>query len=93
MEGTNTASGQMPLRIPRSLHRRLKEQAQREGVSLNQYCLFLLALHAGEGEERYYTKDWVRAEKKATADYRKGRVHRAKNLKDLLRQLNRDLTH
>lgn len=87
------SSGQMPLRIPRSLHKRLKELADREGVSLNQYCLFLLALHAGEGEERYYTRAWIRAEKKATADYRKGRVHRAKDLKDLFSQLDRDLSH
>ena len=86
-------TGQMPLRIPRSLHRSLKEQADREGVSLNQYCLFLLALHAGEGEERYYTHSWVRAEKKASADHRKGKVHRAKNLEDLFSQLNQDLSH
>lgn len=90
---TASHSGQMPLRIPKSLHRRLKEQADREGVSLNQYCLFLLALHAGEGEERYYTRTWIAAERRASADYRKGKVHRAKNLKDLFRQLNRDLSH
>jgi len=86
-------SGQMPLRVPRSLHKRLKNLAQREGVSLNQFCLFLLTLHAGEGEERYYTASWAKAERKATADYNKGRVHRAKNLKDLFARLNRDLTH
>ncbi len=84
-------SGQMPLRIPRSLHKSLKEQAQHEGVSLNQYCLFLLALHGGEGEERYYTKDWVTAERRASADYRKKKVHRAKNLSDLFTQLNKDM--
>ncbi len=83
----------MPLRIPRSLHKILKEQAAREGVSLNQYCLFLLALHAAAGEERYYTRAWVEAEKKASADYRKGKVHRTKNIKDLFSQLNRDLSH
>lgn len=87
------SSGQMPLRIPRTLHKRLKEQAEREGVSLNQYCLFLLALHAGEGEERYYTSSWIKAEKTATEDYRRGKVHRAKNIKDLFSQLNRDLAH
>lgn len=83
----------MPLRIPRSLHKRLKEFARREGVSLNQYCLFLLALHASEGEERYYTRSWVAAERKASGAYRRGKVHRAKNIKDLFRQLNRDLSH
>lgn len=37
------ASAQMPLRIPHSLHRGLKDAAKAEGVSLNQYCLYLLA--------------------------------------------------
>lgn len=33
----------MPLRIPASLHTDLKRGAKEEGVSLNQYCLYLLA--------------------------------------------------
>lgn len=37
----------MPLRVPVSLHLSLKESARREGVSLNQYCLYLLARHSG----------------------------------------------
>jgi predicted RNase H-like HicB family nuclease len=36
-------SGRMLLRMPRSLHRRLSEQARREGVSVNQYVVTLLA--------------------------------------------------
>ena len=36
-------SAQMPLRLPVTLHRALKRAAEQEGVSLNQYCLFLLA--------------------------------------------------
>ena len=44
-------SGQFKLRLPRSLHRALAEQSQREGISMNQYCVYLLAkndaLHAG----------------------------------------------
>lgn len=36
-------SGRLVLRIPRSLHKELKEQAAREGVSLNQYMLYKLA--------------------------------------------------
>ena len=36
-------SGKVVLRIPRSLHRSLKEAADREGVSLNQYVLYKLA--------------------------------------------------
>ena len=44
-------SGQFKLRLPRSLHRALAEHSQREGISMNQYCVYLLAkndaLHAG----------------------------------------------
>lgn len=36
-------SGKLVLRIPRSLHRELKEAAQAEGVSLNQYMLYKLS--------------------------------------------------
>ena len=44
-------SGQFKLRLPRSLHRALAEHSQREGITINQYCVYLLAkndaLHAG----------------------------------------------
>lgn len=40
MEGCN---GRISLRIPRSLHKKLKENAAMEGVSLNQYVLYKLA--------------------------------------------------
>ena len=44
-------AGQFKLRLPRSLHRALAEHSQREGISMNQYCVYLLAkndaLHAG----------------------------------------------
>lgn len=36
-------SGKLVLRIPRSLHKALKEAAEIEGVSLNQYMLYKLA--------------------------------------------------
>ena len=36
-------SGKISLRIPKSLHTKLTEQARLEGVSLNQYCLYKLA--------------------------------------------------
>ena len=36
-------SGKLMLRIPRSLHKELKEAAEIEGVSLNQYMLYKLA--------------------------------------------------
>ena len=39
-------SGRFLTRIPKSLHRRLAEQAKREGVSLNQYIETILATHS-----------------------------------------------
>lgn len=36
-------SGQFKLRIPKSLHRSLTEHARFEGISLNQYCVYLLS--------------------------------------------------
>ena len=36
-------SGQFKLRLPKSLHKSLSEHAQAEGISMNQYCVFLLA--------------------------------------------------
>ena len=35
-------SGQFKLRIPKSLHRSLQVHAKQEGISMNQYCLYLL---------------------------------------------------
>ena len=42
-ESLEEYSGRLVLRIPRSLHKALKEEAQIEGVSLNQYMLYKLA--------------------------------------------------
>ena len=36
-------SGQFKLRIPKSLHRSLAEHSKQEGVSMNQYCVYLLS--------------------------------------------------
>ena len=36
-------SGQFKLRMPRSLHRSLAEHSKREGISMNQYCVYLLS--------------------------------------------------
>ena len=36
-------SGQFKLRMPKSLHKQLAEQSKKEGISMNQYCLYLLA--------------------------------------------------
>ena len=51
LETAEKYSGQFKLRMPRSLHRALAEHSQQEGISMNQYCVYLLAkndaLHAG----------------------------------------------
>lgn len=39
----NDYSGQFKLRIPKSLHYALAENARLEGVSMNQYCVYLLS--------------------------------------------------
>ncbi len=36
-------SGKLLLQMPKSLHRRLAKKSEREGVSINQYILFLLS--------------------------------------------------
>lgn len=36
-------SGQFKLRIPKSLHMELAEKSKEEGISMNQYCLYLLS--------------------------------------------------
>ena len=36
-------SGQFKFRMPKSLHRKLAEHAKFEGISMNQYCLYLLS--------------------------------------------------
>ena len=41
-------SGQFKLRIPKSLHRSLAQHAQEEGISMNQYILYLLTKNDSE---------------------------------------------
>ncbi len=36
-------SGSFRLRIPKSLHKTLADEAKKEGISMNQYCLYLLS--------------------------------------------------
>ena len=42
-EASASFSGQFKLRLPKSLHKSLAEHSRREGISMNQYCLYLLA--------------------------------------------------
>ncbi len=39
----NDYSGSFRLRIPKSLHKALADEAKHEGISMNQYCLYLLS--------------------------------------------------
>lgn len=41
-------SGRFKLRIPKTLHRKLVIQAKNEGVSLNQYCVYLLSKNSNQ---------------------------------------------
>lgn len=36
-------SGQFRLRVPQSLHKHLAERSKQEGISMNQYCIYLLS--------------------------------------------------
>lgn len=41
-------SGQFKLRLPKRLHKTLAEDSKKEGVSMNQYCVYLLAKNSAE---------------------------------------------
>ena len=43
-------SGQFKLRIPKSLHMELAEKSKKEGISMNQYCLYLLSKNSSYNE-------------------------------------------
>lgn len=47
--GIESYSGKFVVRLPRSLHRRLAEASTREGVSLNQHVVALLAASEAQG--------------------------------------------
>ena len=42
-KGAESYSGQFKLRLPKTLHKTLAENSKKEGVSMNQYCIYLLA--------------------------------------------------
>lgn len=46
-------SGQFKLRMPRSLHRSLVEHSKREGISMNQYCVYLLSKNDALFQNKY----------------------------------------
>lgn len=39
-------SGQFKIRMPKSLHKTLAERSKQEGISMNQYCVYLLSQNA-----------------------------------------------
>ena len=47
-------SGRFTLRVPRTLHRQLAQEAEMEGVSLNQFILSLISYNLGA---RIFNKD------------------------------------
>lgn len=44
-------SGQFKLRLPKSLHKELTEKSKQEGISMNQYCLYLLSKNSSFNAE------------------------------------------
>ena len=44
-------SGQFKLRLPKSLHKELAEKSKQEGISMNQYCLYLLSKNSSYSTE------------------------------------------
>ena len=46
--GSQENAGRLLLRLPKALQRSLKEDAAEEGVSVNQYALFLIATARGQ---------------------------------------------
>ena len=44
-ESITKYSGQFKIRIPKSLHRSLSVHAKKEGISMNQYCNYLLSMN------------------------------------------------
>lgn len=41
--GAEEYSGQFRLRMPKSLHKHLVERSKEEGISMNQYCVYILS--------------------------------------------------
>jgi predicted RNase H-like HicB family nuclease len=49
-------SGQFKLRLPKSLHKILAERSRQEGISMNQYCLYLLSSGTGNLDDQRVAK-------------------------------------
>lgn len=44
-ENLENYSGQFKIRMPKSLHKQLAEHSKKEGISMNQYCIYLLSMN------------------------------------------------
>jgi antitoxin HicB len=53
IEDEELPSGQFVLRIPRSLHKKIKDTAENENISVNQFVLYILSEKIGEIEGTY----------------------------------------
>jgi antitoxin HicB len=51
--GENNYTGNFRLRMPKTLHRNLARRAATEGVSMNQYCVYLLGREFEREPRRY----------------------------------------
>ena len=47
-EYTESYSGQFKLRLPKTLHKTLAEDSKKQGVSMNQYCVYLLSKNSAK---------------------------------------------
>ena len=47
-DNAESYSGQFKLRVPKSLHKTLSEDSKKEGISMNQYCVYLLSKNSAE---------------------------------------------
>ena len=54
-QSADSYSGQFKLRLPKTLHKTLAEDSKKEGVSMNQYCVYLLAKNS-EKEHSFLKK-------------------------------------
>ena len=52
---TDEYSGQFKLRMPKSLHKCLAENSRKEGISMNQYCVYLLS----QNNALYQNRSWL----------------------------------
>ena len=57
-------SGQLRLRMPKTLHQELTQEAEKEGISLNAYMVYLLStkhiIHKGKTEIDHHLKGFVK---------------------------------